>query len=451
MIDTYSLYFNAFLWIVCGFFLIKYFQKKVGVGLVGAYFLQLFILFGLGGLLYCIPEYADVSLMDTELVIEGYKQSTYAIIAFTLAAVFLAPSIRPVRIAEVKSASFYFSYRLPIFLIFLGLASFFLRKIIFMSSVIAIICALNQLLPAGIVLGLWQAHLKKHRYMKSIFLSLFLLPPLLSLVFQGFLGFGALTTFTLIMFLYSSFPSKKAYLVLFLLGYFLVSFFSVYLAKRLEFRAVAWSGESIKTFSALEVFIDEFQWLDLKNIDIASLQQIDSRLNQNILLGRSIYYLEHGYEEFAKGETLIDAALALIPRILWPDKPMVGGSGNLMSRYTGEQFALGTSVGITPVIEAYINFGRYGVISIFLFLGILMGHIDRKAKHALCEGDQERFIMWYMPGLGFLQVSGSFVEVTSTVFSLLIAAWMTVIWLKLKKKKKYIAYKQHLDSVYASN
>jgi len=231
----------------------------------------------------------------------------------------------------------------------------------------------------------------------------------------------------------------------------LVSFFSVYLAKRLEFRAVAWSGESIKTFSALEIFIDAFQWLDLKNIDIASLQQIDSRLNQNILLGRSIYYLEHGYEEFAKGETLIDAALALIPRILWPDKPMVGGSGNLMSRYTGEQFAVGTSVGITPVIEAYINFGRYGVISIFLFLGILMGHIDRKAKHALCEGDQERFIMWYMPGLGFLQVSGSFVEVTSTVFSLLLAAWMTVVWLKLKKKKKYIAYKQHLDSIYASN
>ena len=452
MMDTYSLLIDVFFWLLSGIILIKYFERRVGVGLVATYFLQLFILFGIGGLLYCIPEYAEISSVDTQLVVAGFQQSTYAIVSFIVGAFFLAPSMKSMNI-DKRKASFYFSYGLPVFLILLGMVSFFLRNIIFISSLIALVCGFNQLLLAGIVLGVWQAHLKNHPYAKNIFIMLFLLPPFASLIFQGFLGFGALASFTLIMFLYSSFPSKKSYLILLLIGYLLFSFFSVYLENRNEFRRVAWSGgDTLSTISAMEeLFVGGFQLFDLQKLDIDSLKLIDSRLNQNILLGKSVHYLDRGYEGFAKGETLIDAVLALIPRILWPDKPMVGGSGDLMSRYTGEQFAVGTSIGITSVIEAYINFGTYGVISIFLFLGILMGHIDRKAKHALCEGDQERFILWYLPGLGFLQVGGSFVEVTSTVFSLLFVAWITVFWLRLKKKKYRLVYKKQPGPTYVSS
>ncbi len=59
-----------------------------------------------------------------------------------------------------------------------------------------------------------------------------------------------------------------------------------------------------------------------------------------------------------------------IPRALWPNKPVVGGSGDLVSTYTGIRFADGTSVGIGQVLESFVNFGtRRRRRSCFLIIG----------------------------------------------------------------------------------
>ena len=89
-------------------------------------------------------------------------------------------------------------------------------------------------------------------------------------------------------------------------------------------------------------------------------------MNQNQLVGAAVQYLESGYAPFATGDTLIQSALAIIPRAIWPDKPVFAGSPGLVTQYTGIQFAAGTSVGVGQVLEFYINFGSPGVVGGFL-------------------------------------------------------------------------------------
>ena len=43
--------------------------------------------------------------------------------------------------------------------------------------------------------------------------------------------------------------------------------------------------------------------------------------------------------------------------------------------------------------------------------------VDWSAYQPLKQGDWERFIFWYLPGLSFLQVGGAFVEGTSSAAS----------------------------------
>src|SRR5438874_6658145 len=129
---------------------------------------------------------------------------------------------------------------------------------------------------------------------------------------------------------------------------------------RTEIRATVWGGESFgNRFDQLGETAGTFEWFDATNAD--HLKRIDSRLNQNILVGAAVRWLDEmgGY---AHGDTLWDSLLALIPRALWPDKPIEAGSGSVVSQYTGIQFATGTSVGLGHVMEFYVNYGTVGVI-----------------------------------------------------------------------------------------
>ena len=123
-----------------------------------------------------------------------------------------------------------------------------------------------------------------------------------------------------------------------------------------------------------------------------------------------------------------EAVIALIPRVFWTDKPVLAGSGDLVANYTGYHFAEGTSVGIGNVMEFYINFGKWGVIVGFLILGVIIALIDRGAGMSLADNDWLTFACWYLPGMAFLQVGGSFVEVTASAVSALAVA-VLVKWL----------------------
>jgi hypothetical protein len=144
------------------------------------------------------------------------------------------------------------------------------------------------------------------------------------------------------------------------------------------------------------------------------LERIDERLNQNFLVGRAAENLASGSVAFARGYTLWQAALAVIPRAIWLDKPVRAGSPQLVSHYTGIHFAEGTSVGIGQVMELYINFGMIGIVIGFVCIGTLVRWVDAYAAEKLFIGDWGRFVAWFLPSISILQAGGSFVEVTGS-------------------------------------
>src|SRR5262249_5125365 len=135
-------------------------------------------------------------------------------------------------------------------------------------------------------------------------------------------------------------------------GYLALSLYVTYMRDRKDIRAVVWGGEAYSSrVSTISRTLTEFEFLDIHNPD--HIARIDERLNQNYLVGRAIEYLDQNPDGFAHGRTLWEAVLAVVPRAIWRDKPMVAGSGNLVTEFTGIQFVGETSVGIGHILEWY--------------------------------------------------------------------------------------------------
>lgn len=84
-----------------------------------------------------------------------------------------------------------------------------------------------------------------------------------------------------------------------------------------------------------------------------------TRLNQGWIISAVMEHVPLE-EPFCDGETLKDAVVsALVPRFLMPDKMTAGGRVNFR-RFTGLEIADSTSMGISPLGEAYANFGEFG-------------------------------------------------------------------------------------------
>jgi hypothetical protein len=110
--------------------------------------------------------------------------------------------------------------------------------------------------------------------------------------------------------------------------------------------------------------------------------------------------------EYGDGETVKDAFMALLPRALWPDKGVMAGSSDIVSRFTGVRFMEGTSVGVGLVLEMFVNFGAPGVWLGFALFGALLVIVDERARLCLEHGDAMRFAVWYLPGSALLQLCG---------------------------------------------
>jgi hypothetical protein len=181
---------------------------------------------------------------------------------------------------------------------------------------------------------------------------------------------------------------------------------------RTEIRVMVRGGEPLvervekvaKTLKTIELF-DPF--------NRQHLLRIDDRMNQNFLVGSAMQYIDAGLQPFARGATLSQALVALVPRALWPDKTVYAGSMGLVSNYTGITFAYGTSVGMGQVFEFYVNFGTTGIILGFLILGAALGVVDQAARDRLENGNWLAFTLWYLPGIAFLQAGGSLIEISS--------------------------------------
>jgi hypothetical protein len=136
-----------------------------------------------------------------------------------------------------------------------------------------------------------------------------------------------------------------------------------------DYRKRVWSGEDEKAdpgyYAQLvaEKVIDPSTLFSSEQLFLTSV-----RMNQGWLIGMTMKRVPSKFD-FAYGETIATSvAAAIVPRFLWPDKPEVGGKGNL-KRFWGYDLR-GYSMNIGPFGEAYANFDKTGGVIYMFFYGL---------------------------------------------------------------------------------
>lgn len=404
-------------------------RKRIGIGsgILLGYLLHLATLHWVSALLYALPWYRNYKDPFTfDWVVTGFEQSGYGILAFTVGSLLIAPLVEQVWGGrEVGAASFQPYWRLPEVYMTLGAVSYGILALLLgqVPTLSAIVSMSQHLFVVGLCLACWRAWQMRSRTGLMKWFGIALTLPFITILTRGFMGYGAVAVLVVGVFIASFFrPRWKVVAVGLLLGYLGTSLYLSYMRDRTQIREVVWGGRSYgERFQQLWTTLETMEWFDPYNVD--HLNRIDRRLNQNLFVGIAAYRLAES-KDFAHGETFFDALLALVPRALWPDKPVRAGSPGLVSRFTGLQFAEGTSVGIGHVMEFYVNFGTLGVWAGFLVLGTLITIVDKVARRRLEEGDWQGFTLWFLVGISFLQVGGSLVELAGSAGASVAAAML---------------------------
>jgi hypothetical protein len=400
--------------------LVRWRRSTPGTGLTLAYLLNLSLLHWFGAAIYALPAFQNQDSRLTEL---GFEQSVYGVLAFAFGGLILTPVLTSKGWLPRSKTIHRSDPRLPKAYIVCGIVFYVLSSTVFghLPTAMAIVSSGQQLVVAGLALCCWKAWRENKVRRLVAWLMLALLMPLTTLVTAGFLGYGAVALLTLLIFVSGFVRSPfKVALVGLPLIYLGLSVFVTYMRDRTEIRATVWGEQSLADrFERLSATVTTLEWFDPGNFH--HLQRIDGRLNQNWLVGAAVNRLRET-DGYARGDTLWDALLALIPRALWPEKPISAGSGDLVNRYTDIKFGAGTSVGIGQVLEFYANFGTTGVVVGFAIMGLVITALDYQAADRLARADLQGFVLWFLPGIALLQVGGQLVELTASAAASLIVA-----------------------------
>lgn len=403
----------SIVWLIAALFVIvRHWRYGRGVGLLLAYVISLATIHWLGAVIYLLPWYTQ---KGGELVAEGMKQSAFAILALAAGMEFTRLLMKPREVSvdapepstvDPVVVNLYLVTGVVMYAVMIPMAARIatLRALVSTGSTVAVV---------GLALKCWNAWQEKRARVMGAWLALSAMLPFVTVTTQGYLGYGMGAMATVCAFVASYYgPRWKTLVVGVVLAFVGLSVFVTYMRDRSDIRASIWAGSAFGDRAGrVGDTLAHFEWFN--PYDSAHLYRIDDRLNQDFLVGASVSFLGSGAVPFAHGSTVTDAVLAIVPRAMWSSKDIVSGSGDLVSTYTGIKFMQDTSVGIGQVMECYVNFGTAGVVIGFLIIGAALTWVDLSAFRAVASGDVRRFTLWYLPGLGLLQVGGSFVDVTS--------------------------------------
>lgn len=137
------------------------------------------------------------------------------------------------------------------------------------------------------------------------------------------------------------------------------------------------------------------------------------------------------------GETYSYFAVALIPRVLWPDKPVAGNANGFFAvtyGLTSEEGAKTTTFGVSILGESFINFGWAGVVLIMLFQGLLIGALERMFGGLTSgPGGQAVFIAFFV---FFLNGIGSSAEIVfGNILQNLLCGYFLLLWARERPEK----------------
>jgi hypothetical protein len=394
--------------------------STVGLGVM--YLLNLALTHFLGGIIYLLPWYSTAMIENVE---RGFEATTLGVLAFTLGNAFVTPLIVKItgwpRVQTTRQRP---EKRLAFAYLATALSCYFVL-IPLWGNIPTLGAVLNcgwTLMVVGLCLLVWHAYQQGAQRRMFFWLIATIFLPFTTVITQGFLGYGAAAAMVVLTFAAGFYrPRWQVAIAATLCVFLCLSVYVTYMRDRSDIREAVWGGESFsRRLDRLSTTFSQAELFDIYNQDHLAL--IDIRLNQNYLVGAAIEYMAHDRVSFANGQTIWQSILALVPRIIWPNKPFEAGGQGVVTRYTGIVFAEGTSVGVGQVMEFYINFGYMGIIVGFLVLGIIIGLLDKFAVARLKEGDWQGFALWFLPGLGLLQVGGSLGEMTSTAGASFVAA-----------------------------
>ena len=286
----------------------------------------------------------------------------------------------------------------------------------------------------GVLLGLRNAFQRGDRKWILIWVSALLVFPVVMLVAGGFLSYGSAAIILVCSALTVSTQSYwKVMIGLALFTFVSLSIFVTYFEHRTEIRKQVWGGAPLdaRVNSVVDAFTN-FQLFD--PLDRHHLVALDQRLNQNYYVGLAARRIDRGQAAFLRGESFWQGLLALVPRVFWPNKPVYGGSPEIVSKMTGLRFNSQTSIGVGNVMELHINFGVPGVVIGFFLLGWAIGKLDLKVAIAERQGEFGNAILFFLPCVAMIQPNGSIVEITGGPAAALVAAcmwrWLWTHWIE---------------------
>lgn len=426
---------GAWVLVSVGVLVVRGLVKPRGVGLVPAYLLATFALFFPGALAYAFRSYEP--LHPAEVVQAGFQVALIGVIGFALGSVLVAPLVIRglTKTEERRQTGDAEITRMTHWYLVLGALSYvaLLGVVSTIPTATAIVSVGQQLVPMGLCLVAWQAKRKHDRRGLALAIGCTVLLPFATIVTQGFLSYGSAAALVVSAFIASQ--SRRqwvAALVGLALLYVGFSMFQTYMRDRDLLRNAVWGNQPADArVQQIGQTFGNIAWLDFNSQK--QMGKFDDRLNQSFLVGSAVYRLNDS-GGYAYGSTLVQAAEGLVPRIIWPSKPAFAGSGEVVSDYTGVQFGIGTSVGISSILELFINFGTLGVFLGMIVIGTIVTALDAEAGRRLAMTDIRGFVPVFLVGLAFLQVGGSFVEVTATAGASLVVAWIVNRRLRLERQ-----------------
>jgi hypothetical protein len=177
------------------------------------------------------------------------------------------------------------------------------------------------------------------------------------------------------------------------------------------------------TWDAATTFVGMLTNLDPHNLS-AEAELLASRVEYTDFFGAVLDYVPRR-RPHERGALLLNSVThVLIPRALYPDKPILGSDSDETERYTGLAIAGSeqeTSISMGYVAEMYIDFGRYGMYLVVLAFGCLWGLMYRYfVTHAPARA------VGYAFGTALLTHVGSFEIAESKLLGGMVAGFLVL-------------------------
>jgi hypothetical protein len=408
------------IWILVGLLTIAFFRtrKTKSVGLTFIFFGMLAQRYGLAPMIYIV----DTTSSNSEPALRGYPYATLAIAFFGIGILFSATLFNRNKVDIHADSGVLPAYPTAAIYITLSLASLFFLTLPLPQSFLG---SMWGLLPLGLILLLWKFW-NMRQYTRIVLLCLVIIPlPLITGFFSGFIGDGSLVLISVFAFVFIllHFPWHAIFWGA-VVAYVSLSMVASFIPIKEDVRGITWANSSALTRAQLfSTYVSNIQLFDPRNQ--AHFEYVDGRLNQNYVTGVGIEYMSTNNIPFSNCDLVRQAVVGLVPRAIWPNKPIITGGHEPVSFYTGLDFADGTSVGLGYVFELYINFGTLGVALGFLLLGLFIATMDHLAAVALANNKITCFGIFYLSGLAFYNVEDNLITaiVGAVISAILIIAF----------------------------